>query len=89
MHVTQAPHQGYGPMVPPGQEGFHPGTAGQNFSSTTPFNDPNLAGVYNVPPEPDTVDIDHPLSDASVSGSDEHYSSDEGEISSDTQEKPE
>ena len=89
VHVTQAPHNKYVPPVPPGQEVMHPGSAGQNLPSTSPFDDSNLTGAYNVPPEPDTLDIDPPLSDASVSGSDEQVSSDEGEISSHTLEKPE
>ena len=48
-----------------------------------------MTGAYNVPPELDTLDIDPPLSDASASCSDDQASSDEGEISSDTLEKPE
>ena len=46
-----------------------------------------MTGACNVPPEPDTLDIEAPLSDASYS--DDQVSSDEGEISSDTLDKPE
>ena len=62
------------------------------------FSDSTLTGAYHVPPELDTLDIaprrpppppppPPPLSDASYS--DDQASSDEGEISSDTLEKPE
>ena len=70
-----------------GQEVLHPGSAGQNLPSTSLFDDSSLTGACNVPPEPDTLDIDTPLSDASYS--DDQVSSDEGEISSDTLDKPE
>ena len=75
------------------QEASHPGSTGQDLSvaqpSTFVFSDSTLTGAYHVPPELDTLDIDPPppLSDASYS--DDQASSDEGEISSDTLEKPE
>ena len=72
-----------------GQEALHPGSAGQNLPSTSLFGDSSLTSAYNVPPEPDTLDIDPPLSDASACYSDDQASSDEGEISSDTLDKPE
>ena len=53
------------------------------------FGDSTLTDAYNVPPEPDTLKIDPLMSDASASCSDDQASSDEGEISSDTLEKPE
>ena len=70
-----------------GQEVLHPGSAGQNLPSTSLFDDSSLTGACNVPPEPDTLDIDTLLSDASYS--DDQVSSDEDEISSDTLDKPE
>ena len=72
-----------------GQEALYPGSAGQNLPSTSLFGDSSLTGAYNVPPQPDTLDIDPPLSDASASYSDDQASSDEGEVSSDTLDKPE
>ena len=70
-----------------GQEVLHPGSAGQTLPSTSLFDDSSLAGACNVPPEPDSLVIDTHLSDASYS--DDQVSSDEGEISSDTLDKPE
>ena len=55
--------------------------------STSGFTDSSLAGAYNFPPEPDTLDIDKPQSD--TEHSDDQADSDEGEISSDSLEKPE
>ena len=55
--------------------------------STSGFISSSLAGAYNYPPEPDTLDIELPQSDTEYS--DTPADSDEGEISSDTLEKPE
>ena len=74
-----------------GQEGSHPGSTGQDLimaqPSTSGFSDLALTGAYTYPPEPDTLDIDPPQSDTSYT--DDQASSDEGEISSNTLEKPE
>ena len=55
-------------------------------ASSSLFGDSTISGAYRAPPEPDTLDIDPPLSEASYS---EDQVSDEGEISSDTLERPE
>ena len=69
-----------------GPQALHPGSACQNLlvahPSTSLFSESTLTGAYNVPLEPDTLDIDPPLSDASANYSDDQASSDEGEISS-------
>ena len=60
-----------------GQETVHPGSAGQNLPSTTLFSDSTLTGSFNVPLEPDTVDIDPPLSDVIATYPDDQASSEE------------
>ena len=84
----------------PGQsELFLPSATGQGFaqpgsSSQAPpvdqtsslFGDSSVSDAYRDPPEPDTLHIDPPPSEASYS---EDQVSDEGEISSDTLDRPE
>ena len=73
-----------------GQGTSHPGSSGQALPVAQPssslFGDSTVTGAYRTPPEPDTLDIDPPLSEASYS---DDQGSDEGEISSDTLERPE
>ena len=93
MHTvsSQSEQREYFLTGPAGQEASHPGSTGQDLSVAKPptsvFSDSTLTGAYRVPPESDTLDIDPPLSDTSYS--DDQAGSDEGEISSDTLEKPE
>ena len=85
----------------PEQSGlFLPGAAGQGFvqpgpsgqappvgqASSSLFGDSIVSDAYRAPPEPGTLDIDSPPSEASYS---EDQVSDEGEISSDTLDRPE
>ena len=85
---------------PEQKEFFLPGATGQGLAqpsssgqappvvqaSSSLFGDSTVTGAYRTPPEPDTLDIDPPLSEASYS---EDQVSDEGEISSDILERPE
>ena len=84
---------------PEQSELFLPGTTGQGFAQPGPssqappvdqpsslFGDSTASDAYRAPPEPDTLDIDPPPSEASYS---EDQVSDEGEISSDTLDRPE
>ena len=68
-----------------GQGTSHPSSSGQALPIAQPssslFGDLTVTGAYRTPPEPDTLDIDPPLSEASYS---DDQGSDEGEISSDT-----
>ena len=50
------------------------------------LSDPSVAGAFAMPPEPDEVEFDHPLSGSDASS--DHSDSDEGEIFSDTSECP-
>ena len=79
---------------------FLPGETSQSFAqhgssgqappadqtSSSLFGDSTVSDAYRAPPEPDTLDIDPLLSEASYS---EDQVSDEGEISSDTLDRPE
>ena len=72
-------------------QGFaQPGSSGQappvDQTSSSLFGDSTVSDAYRAPPEPDTLDIDPSLSEASYS---EDQVSDEGEISSDTLDRPE
>ena len=73
-----------------GQGLAQPGSSGQappvGQASSSLFADSTVSGAYRTPPEPDTLDIDPPISEASYS---DDQVSDEGEISSDTLERPE
>ena len=73
-----------------GQGTVQPGSSGQALpvaqASSSLFGDSTVTGAYRTPPEPDTLDIDPPLSEASYS---DDQGSDEGEISSDALERPE
>ena len=73
-----------------GQGLAQPGSSGQappvDQASSSLFGDSTVSGAYHAPPEPDTLYIDPPLSEASYS---KDQVSDEGEISSDTLERPE
>ena len=85
---------------PEQSELFLPGTTGQGFAqpgssgqappvdqtSSSLFGDSTVSDAYRAPPEPDTLDIDPPPSEASYS---EDQVSDEVEISSDTLDRPE
>ena len=68
-----------------GQGTSHPSSCGQALPVAQPssslFGDSTVTGAYRTQPEPDTLDIDPPLSEASYS---DDQGSDEGEISSDT-----
>ena len=55
--------------------------------STSGFSDLPVAGSYRCAPEPDTFDLEHLLSDTEYS--DDEPDSGEGEVSSDTVDKPE
>ena len=72
-----------------GQGPSHPGSSGQVLPVAQPssslFGDSALTGAYRTPTEPDTLDIDPPLSEASYS---DDQDEDEGEISSDNLERP-
>ena len=72
-----------------GQGTVQPGSSGQDLpvaqGSSSLFGDSTVTGAYRTPPEPDTLDIDPPLSEASYS---DDQGSDEGEISSDALERP-
>ena len=57
------------------------------YPFTFGFTSSALAGAYNYPPEPDTLDIEPPQSDGQYT--DTPADSGEGEISSDNLEKPE
>ena len=76
---------------PEQKEYFLPGSSGEDLPVAQPssslFGDSAVTGAYRTPPEPDTLDIDPPLSEASYS--DDQAGSDEGEISSDNLERPE
>ena len=50
------------------------------------LSDPSVAGAFTMPPEPDEVDFDHPLSGSDASS--DHSDSEECEILSDTLERP-
>ena len=73
-----------------GQGFAQPGSSGQappvDQTSSSLFGDSTVSDAYRAPPEPDTLDIDPPPSEASYS---EDQVSDEGEISSDTLDRPE
>ena len=73
------------------QEIFQPSSTSQDLPMTQPstsgFTDSSLTGAYNYPPEPEGLDIDQQQSDSEYS--DDQADSDEGEISSDTLDKPE
>ena len=72
-----------------GQGLVQPGSSGQAppvVQASSLFGDSTVTGAYRTPSEPDTLDIDVPLSGASYS---EDQVSDEGEISSDALERPE
>ena len=73
-----------------GQVLAQPGSSGQappiDQASSSLFRDSTVSGAYHAPPEPDTLYIDPPLSEASFS---KDQVSDEGEISSDMLERPE
>ena len=84
---------------PEQSELFLPGTTGPAFAQPGPsgqvppivqssslFGDSTVSEAYRAPPEPDSLDIDPPQSEASYS---EDQVSDEGEISSDTMDRPE
>ena len=78
---------------------FLPGTTGPSFAQPGPsgqvppvvqtsslFGDSTVSDAYRAPPEPDSLDIDPPHSEASYS---EDQVSDEGAISSDILDRPE
>ena len=88
-----------GTSDPEQSELFFPGTTGPVSAQPGPsgqvppvvqtsslFGDSTVAEAYRAPPEPDFLDIDPPQSEASYS---EDQVSDEGEISSDTLDRPE
>ena len=88
--VTSDPEQSK--LFFPGTTGpvsAQPGPSGQVppvVQTSSLFGDSTVAEAYRAPPEPDFLDIDPPQSEASYS---EDQVSDEGEISSDTLDRPE
>ena len=70
------------------QEDVQAGRAGDIFmaKSSTASSGSAFPGAFNLPPEPDDIDFDNPLAGSDVSS--EQSDSDEGEISSDTLERP-
>ena len=57
--------------------------------SSATSSGPAFPGAFNLPPEPDDVDFDNPLAGSDVSSEpSERSDSDEGEILSDTLERP-
>ena len=73
-----------------GQGFAQPGSSGQvppvDHTTSSLFGDSSVSDAYRAPPEPDNLDIDPPPSEASLS---DDQISDEGEISSDTLDRPE
>ena len=73
-----------------GQGFAQPGSSGQvppvDHTVSSLFGDSSVSDAYRAPPEPDNLDIDPPPSEASLS---DDQISDEGEISSDTLDRPE
>ena len=73
-----------------GQGFAQPGSSGQappvDQTSSSLFGDSTVSDAYRAPPAPNTLDIDPPPSEASFS---DDQVSDEGEISSDTLDRPE
>ena len=73
-----------------GQGFAQPGSSGQvppvDQTSSSLFGDSSVSDAYRAPPEPDNLDIDPPPSEATLS---DDQISDEGEISSDTLDRPE
>ena len=73
-----------------GQGTVQPGSSGQALPgaqvASSLFEAFAVTGAYRTPPEPDTLDVEPPLSDASCS---EDQVSDEGETSSDILDRPE
>ena len=89
--VAQAPVQKEAPLassVTLTPEDVQAGPAGDLFmaKSSTASSGSTFPGAFNLPPEPDDVDFDNPLAGSDVSSEQSH--SDEGEISSDTLERP-
>ena len=89
--VAQAPVQKEAPpasSVTFTLENVQAGPAGDLFmaKSSTASSGSAFPGAFNLPPEPDDIDFDNPLACSDVSS--EQSDSDEGEISSDTLERP-
>ena len=86
VHKKTAPPASSGPLP---REDSQTGSTGESTfakPSSSVLSDPSLASAFATPTEPDDVVFDHPLSGSDASSA--HSDSDEGEISSDTLERP-